>query len=194
MPDLRQLLPNALVIAGLMLGGCAGEVGGPIEEEDPSVVVDANEPDPWSEVAGTEGESEPGRGALSCSQQSGIANGNYTRLSYTSTAKLARSAGIKCGYSLVKAVAVAAAESGRYQYAYLRNYSCSIDRGLWQINSSYWKSYSSYDLSTNAHGMYVISNHGSTWSPWVAYTKGLWKNYLGSACSAVKAVCGYSGC
>ena len=194
MTDLRRLVPNGLLIAGLVLAGCSGEIS-PLEEEDPATVVDPNEPDPWSAVAGTVGEGEDqGRSTFSCKLKSGIANGDYTRLSYSATAKLAHSAGVPCGYGLVKAVAVASAESGRYQYAYLQNTNCSFDRGVWQINSGYWKSYSSYDLSTNSHGMYVISNHGNSWSPWVTYTSGAWKSYRTSACSAVKALCGYSGC
>jgi hypothetical protein len=187
-------LPLALTLASFTPAGCGPAIVGPEEAEEAEGVNTDGEPDPWSEVQGTDGEQEPGREISSCSMSSGIANGNYTRLTYLSVAKLARSVGIGCGYNLVKAVAVAGAESGRYQYAYLRNKNCSYDRGIWQINGGYWGSYSTYNQTTNAKGMYVISGHGTKWSPWVAYNKGLWWSFRSSACAAVKSLCGKSYC
>jgi hypothetical protein len=184
----KQIAGVALAI---VLGAC-GPVGVVGDEADDT--VDPNEPDPWSEVEGTEGEGGMERGVSSCKQRSGMANGNYTRLTYAAVAKLAKGAGIGCGSNLVKAVAVAAAESGRYQYAYLQNTGCSIDRGIWQINSYYHPKYSSFDLSTNAKGMVSISSKGTNWSPWWAYKKGMHKQFMSSACAAVKTVCGRSYC
>ncbi len=172
--------------------------GADVLPADPPGLTYEAEPDPWSEEPGTVGEGEaPGvYGIDSCAQHSGIANGNYTRLTPYQVASLAHRYGVACGSNLVRAVAIASAESGRYQYAYLRNTNCSLDRGLWQINSGYWSAYSSYVQSTNAHGMYVISNHGTNWRPWVTYTTGAYKAYWSNACSAVKALCGaaHAGC
>ena len=189
-----RTLAMAASVMVLLLSACGpGDIlSGEVVEEDDA--VDPNEPDPWSEAQGTIGEGESDREISSCTQKSGMYNGNYTRLSYASVAKLAHGVGIPCGYSLVKAVAVAAAESGRYQYAYLRNKGCSIDRGMWQINSVYHPSYSTFDLNLNAKGMVSISKRGTNWQPWYGYTKGGWKSYLGSACAAVKSICGKSGC
>lgn len=186
---MRKLIAGTVV--AFVLGACGpGDlIGG--EEDD---AVDPNEPDPWSQVIENENEEDLERGISSCKLKSGMANGNYTRLTYLSVAKLAKGAGVPCGYNLVKAVAVAAAESGRYQYAYLTNTSCSIDRGIWQINNHYHPSYSSFTLSTNAKGMAAISSKGTNWNPWWAYKKGMHKAFIGSACAAVKSVCGKSYC
>jgi hypothetical protein len=165
---------------------------------DPEGLTYEDEPDPWAEAPGTVGEGEePGvYGTDSCRLHSGIANGNYTRLTPYQVASLAHRYGVPCGRGLVKAVAVSGAESGRRQYAYLVNTNCSIDRGLWQINSGYWRAYSSYAQSTNAHGMSVISNQGRNWQPWVTYNNGAYKRYWSNACAAVKAYCGaaHAGC
>ncbi len=193
------------VAALLAAAGCGGQVSTPqasdgesLLPQDPPGLSYDEEPDPWAEAPGTVGEGEaPGVfGIDSCRLHNGIANGNYTRLSPYQVAVLAHRQGVACGANLVRAVAITGAESSRYQYAYLVNTNCSIDRGLWQINSGYWGAYSSYAQSTNAHGMYVISSHGTNWHPWVTYNNGAYKSYWSNACKAVKSLCGatHAGC
>lgn len=192
-------------IALLAIAGCGGEASttqatadDALLPQDPAGLAYEAEPDDWAEAPGTvdEGEAPGVYGTDSCRLHSGIANGNYTRLTPYQVAVLAHRQGVACGANLVRSVAITGAESSRYQYAYLVNTNCSIDRGLWQINSGYWPSYSSYSQATNAHGMYVISSHGTNWHPWVTYNNGAYKKYWSNACAAVKALCGaaHSGC
>ena len=198
---MRRIHLLAAAGLGLLLlgGGCGGQTsdGGALGDlpPDPGLSYES-EPDPWSEAPGTVDEGPGTYGTESCRLHNGIANGNYTRLTQYQVAALAHRYGVACGANLVRAVAISGAESGRYQYAYLVNTNCSIDRGLWQINSGYWPAYSSYAQSTNAHGMYVISGHGTSWRPWVTYTNGAYKAYMSNACKAVKALCGaaHAGC
>lgn len=194
----------AVVVAAFSLAlfgaGCGGQTSDGTDAigelpADPGLDYES-EPDPWSEAPGTVDEGPGTYGTESCRLHNGIAYGNYTRLTQYQVAALAHRYGVACGANLVRAVAISGAESGRYQYAYLVNTNCSTDRGLWQINSGYWKSYSSYAQSTNAHGMYVISGHGKNWRPWVTYDNGAYKAYWSNACKAVKAYCGaaHAGC
>lgn len=177
----------------LLAAGCGGQISGSaidgVVPADPGITYE-EEPDNWAQVAATLDEPLPPYGIESCRLQSGIAYGNYTRLTPYQVASLAHSRGVACGANLVRAVAITGAESSRYQYAYLINTNCSIDRGLWQINSGYWPAYSKYDLATNSRGMYVISNHGTNWHPWVTYNNGAYRAYWNNACAAVKALCG----
>jgi hypothetical protein len=189
----------------LAVSGCGGELSTPQEDgdaellpPDPEGLTYEAEPDPWAGAPDTllEGEPPGVYGIDSCRLHNGFANGNHTRLTPYQVAVLAHNHGVACGANLVRAVAITGAESSRYQYAYLVNTNCSIDRGLWQINSGYWPSYSSYAQATNAHGMYVISSHGTNWHPWVTYNNGAYKSYWSNACAAVKALCGasHAGC
>jgi hypothetical protein len=193
------------IAALLAIAGCGGEVSttqatedDALLPQDPAGLAYEEEPDAWAEAPGTvaEGEAPGVYGTDSCRLHNGIANGNYTRLTPYQVAVLAHRQGVACGANLVRAVAITGAESSRYQYAYLVNTNCSIDRGLWQINSGYWPAYSSYSQATNAHGMYVISSHGTNWHPWVTYNNGAYKSYWSNACAAVKALCGasHAGC
>jgi hypothetical protein len=202
---MRRLHCMTTLVALVALAGCGGELSTPqasdgeeLLPQDPAGLTYEDEPDAWAEAPGTVGEGEAaGSYAIdSCRLHNGIANGNYTRLTPYQVAVLAHRQGVACGANLVRAVAITGAESSRYQYAYLVNTNCSIDRGLWQINSGYWPSYSSYSQATNAHGMYVISSHGTNWHPWVTYNNGAYKRFMTNACSAVKALCGasHSGC
>jgi len=183
------------VVVALMLSGC----GDTLHRSGNNVLgledawVNPAEPDPWAAVEAAD-EPTSGREPNGCKQASGFAHGDKTRLSYAAVTELANSAGIECGYDLVTAVAVASAESGRYQYAYLQNKSCTYDRGLWQINSYYWKKYSSYDIDTNTKGMFVISSGGTDFTPWAAYNNGRFGAYWDSACFAVGEYCGEVYC
>ena len=154
--------------------------------------VDPNEPDPWSQVASTDEPETSEREASSCTLKSGFNNNDRTRLSYAAVTQLASSVGVSCGRDLVKAVALAAAESGRFQYAYLRNRSCQYDRGLWQINS-YWhpeiSAACALSASCNARGMVKISSYGTKWSPWWTYVNGKHLPYMSQARAAQETVC-----
>lgn len=194
-----HIMMLASVLAAAGCGGQMDQTQTGAEEAlppDPGLNYES-EPDPFAdELAADQGGDEGVVNAESCSLHSGWANGNYTRLTQYQVASLAHSHGVACGTNLVRAVAITGAESGRYQYRYLRNTNCSLDRGLWQINSGYWPSYSSYTRATNAHGMYVISSHGTNWHPWVTYNNGAYRSYWSNACTAVRALCGFrpSGC
>jgi hypothetical protein len=189
---------RGLALAAVLVAGCGGQVDeGQTADElpaDPGLAYES-EPDPFGDQGGTD-ESEGVYTPDSCSPYSGWSNGNKTRLTQYQVAALAHKYGVACGTNLVRAVAITGAESGRYQYRFLRNTNCSLDRGLWQINSGYWPAYSSYAQSTNAHGMYVISSHGTNWHPWVTYNNGAYRSYWTNACTAVRALCGArpSGC
>jgi len=70
------------------------------------------------------------------------------------------------------AAAIAMAESGGNANASGTNNNGSIDRGLWQINSSNG-SMSSFDVMTNARAAIFMSNGGMNWRPWcTAYSDG----------------------
>ena len=183
-------------VFALLVSGC-GETVFDDESDLRSMTdgwVDPSEPSPWADVASTAGEGDPGRDPSSCQISMGIADGDRTQLAYSAVAVLAQSAGVSCGLNLVKAVAVASAESGRFQYAYHQNKNCSYDRGLWQINGKYWGDLSTYDLDGNAQGMAVVSSKGTKWSPWMAYLSGAYKQFWSSSCFAVKSLCGKSYC
>ena len=76
------------------------------------------------------------------------------------------------------ASAVAMAESGGNPMASNVNTNGTIDRGLWQINSIHG-ALSTFDIMGNARAAYSISSGGSNWRPWVAYTTGRHRAYLG---------------
>jgi len=70
------------------------------------------------------------------------------------------------------AAAIAMAESGGNAAASNANSNSSIDRGLWQINSSHGTQ-SSFDVMTNARAAVAISNNGQSWRAWcTAYSDG----------------------
>jgi Lysozyme like domain len=70
------------------------------------------------------------------------------------------------------AAAIAMAESGGNSQASNTNSNGSIDRGLWQINSSNGSG-STFDVMTNARTAVQMSNNGTNWRPWcTAYSDG----------------------
>lgn len=70
------------------------------------------------------------------------------------------------------AAAVALAESAGRTDAGPTNGNGSVDRGLWQINSSHG-SLSTFDPLGNARAAVQLSNNGANWQPWcTAYTDG----------------------
>jgi len=66
------------------------------------------------------------------------------------------------------AAEVAMAESSGQQYATDDNTNGSVDRGYWQINST-WGSESTFDPIANAKAAVSISGDGTNWSPWVTF-------------------------
>lgn len=83
------------------------------------------------------------------------------------------------------AAAVAMGESSGDPQATNRNTDGSVDRGLWQINSVHG-GLSTYDVDANARAAIQISNKGTNWKPWVAFTNGSYRKFLvGSAGSPV---------
>lgn len=70
------------------------------------------------------------------------------------------------------AAAIAMAESGGSSQASNTNTNGTIDRGLWQINSSNGAG-SSFDIMTNARTAVAMSQNGANWRPWcTAYSDG----------------------
>jgi hypothetical protein len=93
---------------------------------------------------------------------------------------------------LVEAVAIAQAESQFWTKAWHRNSPTSIDLGLFQINSMHMKGFgysdeakwraACFDPVTNvrfARRLYVDAKY--TFKPWVAFTGGHHRKYLGNA-------------
>lgn len=72
------------------------------------------------------------------------------------------------------------------------NHPPSTDAGLWQINSywekAWWKRGMGwlFDPANNARAAAAISRHGATFSPWVAYTNGRYRQFLGAARAGVE--------
>jgi hypothetical protein len=70
------------------------------------------------------------------------------------------------------AAAIAMAESGGNSNASHTNSNGSVDRGLWQINSTNGSG-STFDVMTNARTAISMSNNGTNWRPWcTAYSDG----------------------
>lgn len=81
------------------------------------------------------------------------------------------------------AAAIAMAESGGNSNALNHNTNGSIDRGLWQINSSHGQQ-STTDPLANARAAVAISGDGSNWHPWSTYTNGAYKRFTNAADAA----------
>jgi hypothetical protein len=69
------------------------------------------------------------------------------------------------------AAEVARAESGGRQDATDNDGNGTVDRGYWQINST-WGALSTYDPLGNARAAVRISADGTDWSPWVTFQHG----------------------
>ncbi len=76
------------------------------------------------------------------------------------------------------AASVALAESGGNPSASNKNSNGSIDRGLWQINSVHG-ALSTFNPAANAKAAVKISSGGRNWRPWVAFTNGAYRRFLG---------------
>lgn len=94
-----------------------------------------------------------------------------TQFNYAQLEGIWQLAGGNAQYSAM-AAAIAMAESGGNSNASNTNSNKTIDRGLWQINSSNGSG-SSFDIMTNARAAVAMSSSGQTWRPWcTAYSDG----------------------
>jgi hypothetical protein len=93
--------------------------------------------------------------------------------------------------SAATAAAVAMAESSGNPSASNRNSNGTIDRGLWQINSTHG-ALSTFDPAGNARAAVKLSRYGGSWAPWSVYKSGAYRRYLDGA-RRVLATIGGSG-
>ena len=109
------------------------------------------------------------------------------KLTAAEIAQVASSAGFgKDESTLATAVAVALAESSGRTNAVSPTGCC---HGLWQINVNvhpYTKT-QMQDPAQNAAAAWKISNGGTNWKPWSAYTNGSYLLYMSSARAASRA-------
>jgi hypothetical protein len=141
--------------------------------------------------AGTTGGSGGIHAFASCTQQSFLEGDHYSAVQ---VAQLARQAGFS-GNDWVISVAVAEAESAGWTHARLINTDCSVDRGLWQINS-YWHGEVSdacaFDPTCNAQATHTIWANGG-WTQWTTYNNGAYQSHMAEAQAAVNQVGGGGG-
>jgi hypothetical protein len=123
-----------------------------------------------------------------CQQQSFLEGDHYSAVQ---VAQLAQQAGFS-GNDWVISVAVAEAESAGWTHARLINTDCSVDRGLWQINS-FWHGEVSdacaFDPVCNAQGTHTIWANGG-WTQWTTYNNGAYQAHMAEAQAAVNQVGG----
>jgi hypothetical protein len=77
--------------------------------------------------------------------------------------------------------AIALAESGGYTQAHHTNSNGTVDRGLWQINSSNYKLYKGhniFDPNVNAHAAKRLAEGGKGLGNWTTYNTGAYLKYL----------------
>jgi hypothetical protein len=171
MPFLRRLSVAAALVAGaLLIPSATAAYAGTLRP--PGAVVHA-------------------RPLASCTQQSFLEGDHYSAVQ---VAQLAQQAGFS-GNDWVVAVAVAEAESAGWTHARLINTDCSVDRGLWQINS-YWHGEVSdgcaFDPTCNAQATHTIWANGG-WTQWTTYNNGAYQAHLAEAQAAVNQVGGGGG-
>lgn len=124
---------------------------------------------------------------------SGLVSARAEQLTALQVANHAYNAGFR-GESLVIAVAIAGAESRFITDARRVNRDdsgnvLSTDRGLWQINDFYWRDVTTAcadDPDCAARAAFRISEGGTSWSLWVAYTDGSYANFMPTARTAVQ--------
>lgn len=107
---------------------------------------------------------------------SGSAPTNAAHYTYAQLEQLWVQAGGNAA-SAPMAAAIAMAESGGDSGATDNDADGSVDRGLWQINSSHG-SLSTYNPLANAKAAVEISGNGTNWDPWVTYQTGAYRQYL----------------
>src|SRR5438445_513524 len=123
-----------------------------------------------------------------CTPVSTLAGDHYSAVQI---AQLAQSAGFT-GNDWTISVAIAEAESAGWTHATLVDSDCSVDRGLWQINS-YWHSEVSdscaFTPSCAAQATHTIWANGG-WTQWTTYTNGAYQAHMAEAQAAVNQVSG----
>jgi hypothetical protein len=126
-----------------------------------------------------------------CTPVSTLAGDHYSAVQI---AQLAQQAGFT-GNDWTVSVAIAEAESAGWTHATLVDSDCSVDRGLWQINS-YWHSEvtdsCAFTPSCAAQATHTIWANGG-WSQWTTYTNGAYLAHMSEAQAAVNQVSGGSG-
>jgi Ricin-type beta-trefoil lectin domain/Lysozyme like domain len=131
------------------------------------------------------------RALAACTQQSFLEGDHYSAVQ---VAQLAQQAGFG-GNDWVVSVAVAEAESAGWTHARLINTDCSVDRGLWQINS-YWHGEvgdaCAFDPTCNAQATHTIWANGG-WTQWTTYNNGAYQAHMAEAQAAVNQVGGGGG-
>lgn len=73
------------------------------------------------------------------------------------------------------AAEIATAESSGQQNSTNHNTNGTVDRGYFQINST-WGALSTYDPAGNARAAIQISHNGSDWTPWMTYDSGAYQD------------------
>ncbi|GAA5201519.1 hypothetical protein GCM10023322_81630 [Rugosimonospora acidiphila] len=126
-----------------------------------------------------------------CTQQSFLEGTHYSTVQ---VAQFAQQGGFT-GSNWVISVAVAEAESAGWSHARLIDTDCSVDRGLWQINS-YWHSEVSdscaFSPTCAGQATHTIWANGG-WTQWTTYTNGAYQAHMAEAQAAVNQVSGGSG-
>lgn len=126
-----------------------------------------------------------------CTPVSTLAGDHYSAVQI---AQAAQQGGFS-GNDWTISVAIAEAESSGWTRATLVDSDCSVDRGLWQINS-YWHGEVSdscaFDPSCAAQATHTIWANGG-WSQWTTYTNGAYLSHMSDAQAAVNQVSGGSG-
>jgi hypothetical protein len=129
--------------------------------------------------------------AATCTQQSFLEGTHYTAVQI---AQFARVGGFS-GNDWVISVAVAEAESAGWSHARLIDTDCSVDRGLWQINS-FWHGEVSdscaFTPTCAASATHTIWANGG-WTQWTTYTNGAYLSHMSEAQAAVNQVGGGGG-
>jgi hypothetical protein len=135
----------------------------------------------------------PGSGVAplgqTCQSQSILAGRHFSAVRI---ARVAKRAGFR-GQGWVISVAVSLAESGGWTRARHINTDCSVDRGLWQINSYWHREVSNgqaFKPRRAARAAYRISAGGSNWRPWTTYNNGAYRAHMAQALAAVRQLGG----
>jgi Lysozyme like domain len=124
-----------------------------------------------------------------CRSQSVLAGRHYSAVRI---ARVAKRTGFR-GRGWVISVAVALAESGGWTRARHVNLDCSVDRGLWQINSYWHREVSdrqAFKPRRAARAAYRISAGGGDWTPWTTYDNGAYRAQMAQARAAVRQLGG----
>lgn len=123
-----------------------------------------------------------------CTPVSTLTGDHYTAVQI---AQVAQQGGFS-GNDWTISVAIAEAESSGWTRATLVDTDCSVDRGLWQINS-YWHGEVSdscaFTPSCAAPATHTIWASGG-WSQWTTYTNGAYLSHMSDAQAAVNQVSG----